>query len=353
MDLSNRAVALYGRFSPGVRDEYERAIEAAGGHVARDLTRQSDLLVVGALATLLIDSGALSARLSAARDRGVPVLGERAFAATLAGEAPEPTTLPLAAALAQTGLAHGHAEVLAAFDLVRLQDDQCRFGDAQAIRTAADLVTGGASLGETVRILTRTRDVAPRGRHRVVLTPSGEAALQWPDGRTTLEGQGVLPLEDDHATLEDLFESAAIAEAEGDLEDAARLYDLCARVDRKDPIAPFNHGNIRLAQEAFDRAALAYQQALARDPRFAEARYNLAQALEAAGKADAAAAELSRVLDTDPRHADAVFNLAQLRMKAGEMAAAKKLYERYLALDPPDDWAMTARKAILYCAGQI
>jgi tetratricopeptide (TPR) repeat protein len=243
--------------------------------------------------------------------------------------------------------------VLAAFDLVRLDAEACRFADAQAVRTAADLVAGGASLGEAVRILTRTRDVAPRGRHRVVLTPSGEAALQWPDGRTTLEGQGVLPLEDDHATLEDLFESAAIAEAEGELEAAAQLYDLCARVDRKDPIAPFNHGNIRLAQQAFDQAAMAYQQALARDPRFAEARYNLAQALEAAGKEDAAAAELSRVLDTDPRHADAVFNLAQLRMKAGEMAAAKKLYERYLALDPPEDWALVARKAILYCATQM
>ena len=353
MDLNDRAVALYGRFSPGVRDEYERAIEARGGHVARDLTRQSDVLVVGALATLLIDSGALSARLSAARDRDVPILGERAIAAALAGEAAEPATLPLATALTQTGLTRTDAEVLAAFDLIRLDGEACRFGDAQAVRTAADLVAGGASLGEAVRILTRTRDVAPRGRHRVVLTPSGEAALQLPDGRTTLEGQGVLPLEDDHATLEDLFESAAIAEAEGDLAEAARLYDLCARADRKDPIAPFNHGNIRLAQQAFDQAAMAYQQALARDPRFAEARYNLAQALEAAGKADAAAAELSRVLDTDPRHADAVFNLAQLRMKAGEMAAAKTLYERYLTLDPPQDWALVARKAILYCATQI
>jgi tetratricopeptide (TPR) repeat protein len=311
------------------------------------------VLVIGALATILVDSGALSVRLSAAHDRGVPVLGERAFAAALAGEAAEPATLPLATALSQTGLSRGHAEVLAAFDLVRLQDDACRFGDAQVLRTAGELVAGGASLGEAVRILTRTRDIAPRGRHKVVLTASGAAALQWPDGRTTLEGQGVLPLEDDHATLEDLFESAALAEAEGDLEDAARLYDLCARADRKDPIAPFNHGNIRLAQEAYDQAALAYQQALARDPRFVEARYNLAQALEAAGKAEPAAAELGRVLDAEPAHADAVFNLAQLTMKAGDLAAAKALYERYLTLDPPDDWAQTARKAIVYCAGHL
>ncbi len=55
------------------------------------------------------------------------------------------------------------------------------------------------------------------------------------------------------------------------------------------------------------------------------------------------------MLEAEPRHSDALFNLAQLRMKAGEMSAAKALYERYLALNPPDEWAATARKAIVYC----
>ena len=204
-----------------------------------------------------------------------------------------------------------------------------------------------------MRILARARDLAPRGRHKIVLTASGQAALQWPDGLTTLEGQGVLAFDEAHAGLEDLFEAAAIAEAEGEFDEAARLYDLCARADRKDPIAPYNHGNIRLAQSAFDQAALAYQQALARDGQFVEARYNLAQALEAAGKFDAAAHELNRVLTIDASHPDAVFNLAQLRMKAGDMAEAKALYERYLALGPPDEWARTARKAIRYCTAHL
>ena len=111
-------------------------------------------------------------------------------------------------------------------------------------------------------------------------------------------------------------------------------------------------GGVRLAQGAFDQARLAYQRALARDPRFVEARYNLAQALDAGGRADAAAGELVRVLEADPQHPDAVFNLAQLRMKSGAMGEAKTLYERYLALDPPEDWARTARRALRYCSGQ-
>ena len=354
MEVRERAIALYGRFSHGVRERLERGIAKAGGLVARDLTRRSDVLVIGALATTLVDGGALSARLRTARERGVPVLGERAFTAALSGKAARPpATLPLSTALAETRLTREDADVLAAFDLIAMTDDNCGFGDAAVIRTAGELIGHGRSRGETVRILARARDLSPRGRHKVVLTSSGDAALQWPDGLTTLEGQGVLALDEDHASLDDLFEAAAVAEASGELDEAARLYDLCARADRKDAIAPYNHANIRLAQGAHDQAVLAYQQALARDAQFIEARYNLAQALEAAGKADAAAIELGRVLDADPMHPDAMFNLAQLRMAAGEMAAAKALYERYLALDPPDDWARTARKAIQYCAARL
>ena len=354
MELRDRAIALYGRFSQGVRDRLEREIAACGGTVARDLTRRSDAFVVGALATILIDSGALGARLDAARARGVPVLSERAFAAALAGQAESTAaTLPLATALGGSGLSAADAEVLAAFDLIVVRGGQCRFADAGVIRTAGELIAGGRTLSEAARILARTRDLSPRGRHKVVLTPSGQAALQWPDGLTTLEGQGVLAFDEAHATLEDLFEAAALAEADDDLDEAARLYDLCARADRKDPIAPYNHGNIRLAQGAHDQAALAYQQALARDGQFVEARYNLSQALEAQGKDAAAAAELGRVLAADPAHPDALFNLAQLRMKAGDMGEAKALYERYLALDPPEDWARTARRAIAYCAAAM
>lgn len=350
MDLRDRAIALYGRFSSRARERLQRAIRKAGGDVARDLTRRSDLLVIGALAAPLVDNGALAARLAAARERDVPVLGERSFAALLAGKPPRPAaTLPLATALAETPLGRADAEVLAAFDLIQLDGPACGFADAGVLRTAGELMAAGRSLGQAVAILTRARDLAPRGRHRIVLAPSGEAALQWADGLTSLEGQGLLPLDEDHASLDDLFEAAAVAEAEGDLEAAARLYDLCARADRADAIAPYNHGNIRLAQGAHPEAALAYQQALARDPRFAEARYNLAQALEGAGKDAAAAEELERLLAAEPGQADALFNLAQLRLKAGAAEAAKALFERYLALGPPEAWAKMARQAIRYC----
>jgi tetratricopeptide (TPR) repeat protein len=359
MDLADRSIALYGRFTPGVRDRLAAAIERAGGQVARDLTRRSDALVVGALAFTLIDSGALAARLKAAGARAAPILSERAFQDALEGEGQEPATatLPLATALRDTALTREDAGILAAFDLIRLEGDNCRFGDAGPLRTAAELIAHGRSRADAVRILTRARDLSPTGRHRIVLTPEGDAALKWGDEEslTTLEGQGVLPLQLDeaHASLDDLFEAAAIAEARDQPDEAARLYDLCARADRKDAIALYNLANLRLQQARHDDAVMAYQRALARDPRLIEARYNLAQALEAKGDSAGAEAELARVLDAEPRHGDAVFNLAQLRLKAGQMREAKGLYERYLSLDPPADWAATARRAIMYCAARL
>ena len=346
MDLAGRVAALYGRFSPEARETLAGKVLAAGGQVVRDLTRRSDLLIIGARAHALIDSGALPARLAAARARRLPVLGERAFAAALAGAGRQQAQLPLTAA---APLASEEAEVLAAFDLIILDGDRCGFEDARAVRAAADLRAQGRSLADTVRILGRARDLAPKGRHRIQLTPSGEAALAWDDGLTTLEGQGLLPLDDEAADLDGLFEGAALAEARGDIAEAARLYDLLARADRTDPIAPYNLGNLHLAGGAIGAAEIAYRQAVARDANFAEARYNLAKALEALGRTQAAEAELAGALAIDPMLADALFNLAQLRMQAGDAPAAKALFERYLATDPPMDGAATARKGIIYC----
>jgi tetratricopeptide (TPR) repeat protein len=353
MELRDRAIALYGRFSPGARERLERSIIRQGGTVTRDLTRRSDCLVIGSLATPLVDSGALAARLRSARDRGVSVLGERAFAAALSGKAKPPPTLPLATALGEAAISADELGILAAFDLIQLTAECVAFGDKTVLQTAAELVSAGRTFGDVIRILCRTRDISPRGRHRLVLTNGGATALQWTDGLTSLEGQGLLPFDEANATLDDLFEAASVAEGEGHLDQAAHLYDLCVRADRKDAIAAYNMGNIRLAQGAHGEAALAYQQALARDPKLTEARYNLAQALEEAGKIIEAREELTKLLVIEPGHADALFNLAQLQLVGGEAVQAKELYERYLALGPPEPWAVKARRAIRLCEAAI
>ncbi len=352
MELRGKSAALYGRFSPGGRDRIAGAIARAGGAVARDLTRRSHFLVVGAQASTLIPGGHLATRLAAARARGLPVFSERLLSEVLRGEAPTPATLPLANLMTQTGFSADDIALFAAFDIVRVEDGMCRFGDAQILKTAAEITGAGRGLAEAVQILSRVRDLSPRGRYKVVLTAKG-AALQWDEGLTTLEGQGLLPFDESVATVEDLFEAAELAEGEGDLDRAAHLYDMAARADREDAIALYNLGNVRLSAQLHDEAALAYQRALARDPSFVEARYNLAVASEAAGKAETARTALRAVLDAAPDHPDALFNLAQLDLKRGEIAAAKAGYEAYLRTNPSDDWAAKARKAIMYCTAKL
>lgn len=353
MDLYRRSVALYGRFTPGQRERLLGEITQRGGTVVRDLTRRSDMLVVGAMATTLIDSGVLGMRLRTASSRNVPVFGERTFSTALAGKAADSATLPVATALAPTDLTFEDALLLAAFDLIVLQGENCRFADAAVIRAAAELIHQRGSRADVVRMLMRVRDKAPTGRRKVVLGPSGKGALQWDSGLTTLDGQGFLPLDNPQAGVDELFERAELAEAGGDHEDAAKLYETCAQADRGDPIAPYNLGNIRLALGDHAEAAVAYQRALARDADFAEARYNLALVYEATDKLGPAAEELERVLAIDPLYCDAMFNLAQLRMKEGDIATAKYHFERYLATNPPVEWAATARKAILYCTARL
>jgi tetratricopeptide (TPR) repeat protein len=349
MELEGKSAALYGRFSTGARERLAAAIAARGGRVARDLTRSSDLLVVGAHAWPLVEAGHLTARLADARARGIIVYAERRFDDSLSGAGADAATFPLERLAC--GLERAQIDVIAAFDVVRLDGECCRFADAGPLKTAGELIAAGRSLAEAVRILTKARD-APKGRRKIVLDARGEAALEWESGLTTLDGQGRLPLEDG-ASVDDLFEAAALAEAEGALEEAARLYDLSARVDRKDPIACFNLGNIRLASDAFEEAALAFRRAVARDPELVEARYNLAQAYERLGRPGPAREELTAALAVEPDYGDARFNLAQLALKDGALAEAKGHFERYLACAPPPEWAAKARRAIQYCAAAL
>lgn len=342
---------MFGRFSPGVREQLFASIVDRGGAVARDLTRGSDILVVGARALGLVESGALAKRLSEVKRRGLPAFGERSFRARLvardgAVSVAGAPSYPLATALAQLQLDETSARVLAAFDLIEIAGGACRFADVGVLRQANELVNAGNSLCEAVEALVRARE-APPGRRRLVIA-DGAPALQWEDGLTNLDGQGVLGLSD-CGDVEQLFEAAALAEAEGRNDDALRLYDMCARADRSDALALYNYANIRLAEGAFAEAALAYARALERDPTLVEAHYNRAQALEAVENAAGAAAALEAALEIEPGFGDALFNLAQLRLQAGDIGAAEALFRRYLETRPDPEWAGKARRAIALC----
>ena len=291
----------------------------------RDLTRQTTLFVVGAGSSNMIANGRLGRRLAEARAREIAVFGETRLLAGLAGETPQESTLALARVAPIDPVL---ADVLNAFDLIALKGAQVRFEDADTIRTASSLDASGMEPVAIIDSLLRRRQ-APRGRHRLVTDSSGKAVLKWDEGTSTLSGQFILPL-DDSDTLETLFEEALDAEAAGDLDAALRLYETCARADRKDSIAPFNLGNVQSAKGDPAAAKLSYERSIARDPDFAEAHFNLAGVLEALGDPAGAARHLRLALEKDPDFAEPLFNLAQLERAAGRFREAEDLFKVYL-----------------------
>lgn len=322
-----RTITLFGRFRLLPREDIARLLSASGARQNKDLTRRTDLLAVGSGALNLVPGGSLGRRLSAATERGVPVVGEARLLADLREEPrPEATLDPGSVARVSPEL----LALLNAFDLVEMEGGKVRFQDADTLRTAADLSDQGFEPAAILKTLKDRRN-APRGRHKLAVGADGTPVLEWEDGLTTLTGQGLLPL-DEGDDLETLFDAAMEAEAAGLLDEAARLYDTCARSDRKDAIAPFNLGNVQTALGEADAARLSYQRAIARQANFPDAHHNLALALEAAGDTEGAKAHLETALRQDPDYAEALYNLAQLEMAADRLDAARRHFARFVEM---------------------
>lgn len=318
-------VALFGRFRELPKKRLEGILAEQGAKPLRDLTRASTHLVVGEAALSAFD--ALSDRLEIAGKRGLPILGERRLLRLLSGNdnAP-PAVVPVESA---AGLSPDLLSLLGAFDLITLENAHVSFRDAAVLKNADSLERNGMAWPDILRALLDQRE-SPKGRHRIVAGPDGTAMLEWDDGVTTLSGQHVLPLEDGDA-LDDVFERALEAENTGDLALAARLFETCAQMNRKDALASFNLGNVRRTLGDLPGARLAFQQAIGRDRRFAEAHFNLADILEAEGDLAQAKSSLRQATKIDKTYADALFNLAQLELADENWLEAKVLFERTLA----------------------
>jgi tetratricopeptide (TPR) repeat protein len=188
---------------------------------------------------------------------------------------------------------------------------------------------------------------------RVRLEPDADRLLvAQRDGRTDRTGQFELPVggvagEDDNADA--IFAAARAAEDAGDRRTAENLYRRVMKLDRADPAAAFNLGNLLRAEERLVEAEAAFRAATKADPGCAEAFYNLADLLdEQARLADAIACLRSAAL-ADPNYADAIFNLALFLQRGENHAEAATWWKRYLKLDPHSAWAARAKRALKYC----
>ncbi len=169
-----------------------------------------------------------------------------------------------------------------------------------------------------------------------------------------LSGQFVMPFSAPAIDMDEECRAAEAAELEGDLAKAESLYTTLMRIDQRDPVLPFNLGNVLRAQGRSAEAKVAWQMAVARDPSLAEGWYNLALASEDEGHKDLAIAQYRRALEARPDYGDARFNLALLLTRTDRFAEALPIWETLLLdADLTAEQIRIAKRAAKLCGLQL
>jgi tetratricopeptide (TPR) repeat protein len=254
-----------------------------------------------------------------------------------------------------SGLSPNLLSCLVLFDVLEPVDERFAWSDLVAAREAARLLKRGVAIGNVLEASVALRR---RGGNlaeaRLAEGPTGEllrevgGQLAEFSGQLTMFGGQQKP-----RSIDDLLAEAEEAEAAGDHTTAESLYTTAMRADTADPVLPFNLGNVFQAQGRGPEAKVAWQIAVARDPAFAEAWYNLALAAEDEEQNDLAIAEYRRAVKAQPDWGDAHFNLALLLTKVERCDEALAAWQRFLEVEPAGKHAATAQKAIALCRMKI
>lgn len=135
-------------------------------------------------------------------------------------------------------------------------------------------------------------------------------------------------------TAPQLLEAGSEAYREGDLGEAATLYEDAIRLDRQSPYGYYNLGLVEQARERARRAEQNYRRAIELDPNFAPALFNLAILRSQADATDEAVALYQQVVTLQPENAGAHYNLGMLLYQLGRREEAAKHLGVAIRLNP-------------------
>lgn len=256
-----------------------------------------------------------------------------------------------------SGLSPNLLSCLVLFDVLEPVDERFAWSDLVAAREAARLLKQGVAIGNVLEAsVALHRRGGTLAEARLAEGPTGELLRQVGGQLAELSGQLTMFGRADQQkprSIDDLLAEAEEAEATGDHATAESLYTTAMRADTADPVLPFNLGNVFQAGGRAAEAKVAWQIAVARDPAFAEAWYNLALAAEDEQQTDLAVAEYRRAVKAQPDYADAHFNLALLLTRLDRCEEALAAWQGFLALEPSSQQAVIAQKAIALCRMKI
>ncbi|WP_460449141.1 tetratricopeptide repeat protein [Alsobacter sp. SYSU BS001988] len=251
-------------------------------------------------------------------------------------------------------LSEDEVQRLSLFDLLDPVEGRFGFRDLASAREAARLLGAGVEMEALLNAGSALRRRGLRlSEARISEAPWGDLALGRAPHLTTFDGQLTLDLGESPVRVADLAEAAETFEAEGDLARAEGLYRIAARIDRWDPVLPFNLANLLYAQGREAEAMIAYQTALARDPDYVDAYFNLGVLASIRNANDEAERYYRAALETDPSHSDSRFNLALLLTHMRRFPEALALWEELIRNQPSREDLAQARRYMLLCRMEI
>jgi tetratricopeptide (TPR) repeat protein len=353
--LAGHSLFIHGRLHGVTRRRVAALVERAGATLTARPTGRTTLIVVGHVTAAI----ALVSAPPVTFPDGIPPaaqrLSEKAFKRRIglaAAPTPETRTFTREHLLSQVKFDQKLIECLELFDVLEPVAGLFSYRDLACARQVSRLLDRGIPLDE---IVTAATQLGRRGLRlceaHLTEAPWGAIVQQLGGRLMEIDGQFTLPWDEAPLNLYDAIAQAETCEATGDWSQAERLYRIAMRMDRSDPVLPFNLGNVLDARGEEKEAILSYQMAVARAPEFADAWYNLAVISGRRGRSDEAIRYYRAALQAQPDYEDALHNLALLLTKLGRYPEALSLWERLIAVAPQA--SRGARESALLCRLEI
>jgi tetratricopeptide (TPR) repeat protein len=353
--LVGHSLFIHGRLHGVTRRRVADLVEKAGGVLTARPTGRTTHIVVGHVTAAIALVTAPPVIFPDAIPKAAQRLSEKAFKRRLglaAPPTPEARTFRREHLLSQMRFDQKLIECLELFDVLEPVGGFFSYRDLACAREVSRLLNRGIPLDE---IVTAAIQLGHRGLRlceaHLTEAPWGSIGQQLGGRLMELDGQFTLPLDEAPISLYDAIAQAETYEAAGAWLEAERLYKIAMRMDRSDPVLPFNLGNVLDARGEEKEAILSYQTAVARAPEFADAWYNLAVISGRNGRLEEAMRYYRAALQAHPDYEDALHNLALLLTKIGRYSEALPLWERLISIAPQA--SRGARESALLCRLEI
>jgi tetratricopeptide (TPR) repeat protein len=248
-----------------------------------------------------------------------------------------------------SGLGPEIVRCLALFDVFQGFSNGYTFGDLGVSKRVARWLSEGYTLRELIPALQQAfRRGDAIGSIEFARLGSSGIGTVFGGSLGDLNGQFLLPISAEEPDLDHIFQDALDAEEAGDLQAAARLYEIAQRLDPHDAVIHFNYGNVQSELGLPVLAEVAYRKALALEPAFSEAWFNMGLLAEQRGLLDRAKPAYRQAVLSDPANQVAKFNLARLLTAERAYAECLALWDDLASVGAPD-CRMEARKWATLC----